>query len=267
MVQRTMQKILAYSKSFLSVLTQMIRCILFPGAHLFSSAGGKEQAAQILQDKVREICDKIPAFNKEIDWKRGKTQEGKDHCKYIFKNGSDFENIAARESSRGRRKQGGLLEECVGLDQQILQEVLIPLMNVSRRCLDGTVQEDEVLNQSQLYITTAGYKGTYAYEKLIQTLVQMITEPDKAFIMGGTYRVPILMGLLPRSFLNDLKRDTTFNEASFEREYEFLYSLNFVNCGDALRALATKLLWGHGSGKASNRGMVTSLEIGQPSAA
>ena len=210
----------AYSKSFLSVLTQMIRCILFPGAHLFSSAGGKEQAAQILQDKVREICDKIPAFAKEIDWRRGQTQEGKDHCKYIFKNGSDFENIAARESSRGRRKQGGLLEECVGLDQQILQEVLIPLMNVSRRCLDGTVQEDEVLNQSQLYITTAGYKGTYAYEKLIQTLVQMIIQPDKAYIMGGTYRVPILMGLLPRSFLNDLKRDTTFNEASFEREYE-----------------------------------------------
>jgi hypothetical protein len=40
-------------------------------------------------------------------------------------------------------------------------------MNVSRQCLDGTTQEDEVLNQSQLYITTAGYKNTYSYEKLI----------------------------------------------------------------------------------------------------
>ena len=90
----------------------------------------------------------------------------------------------------------------------------------------------------------------------------MITEPDKAFVMGGTYRVPVLMGLLPRNFLNDLKNDSTFNEASFEREYKFLYSLNFVNCGEALRALTTKLLWGHNSGKVSDQGMVTLLKIG-----
>jgi hypothetical protein len=63
----------AYSKSFLSVLILMIRCILFPGADLFSTAGGKEQAAQILQEKVEDICKKIPAFKNEIDWRRGKT--------------------------------------------------------------------------------------------------------------------------------------------------------------------------------------------------
>lgn len=209
----------AYSKSFLSVLILMIRCILFPGADLFSTAGGKEQAAQILQEKVEDICKKIPAFKNEIDWRRGKTQIGKDSCRYLFKNGSRFGNVAARESSRGLRRHGGLIEECVGVDQQILQEVLIPLMNVSRRCLDGTVQEEEVLNQSQLYITTAGYKSTFSYSKLIQTLVQMIVEPDKAFVMGGSYRIPVLMGLLPKTFLTDLKRDSTFNDASFEREY------------------------------------------------
>ena len=93
------------------------------------------------------------------------------------------------------------------------------MMNVSRRALDGTVQEDEVLSQSQLYITTAGYKNTFSYDKLIQTLVQMVVEPGKAFVMGGTYRVPILMGLLPKNFVSDLKRDSTFNEESFEREY------------------------------------------------
>lgn len=209
----------AYSKSFLAVLAQMIRCILYPGARLFSTAGGKEQAASILQEKVDDICNKIPAFKREIDWRRGRTQMGKDYCRYIFKNLSVLDNLAARESTRGKRRHGGILEECVGIDQQILQEVLIPVMNVSRRCLDGTVQEDEVLNQSQIYITTAGYKGTFSYSKLIQTLVQMIVEPDKAFIMGGTYRVPLLMKLLPKTFLQDLKHDPTFNEASFEREY------------------------------------------------
>lgn len=32
----------AYSKSFLSILVLMIRCILYPGAKLFVSSGGKE---------------------------------------------------------------------------------------------------------------------------------------------------------------------------------------------------------------------------------
>ena len=32
----------AYSKSFLAVLVLMIRAILYPGARLFSTAGGKE---------------------------------------------------------------------------------------------------------------------------------------------------------------------------------------------------------------------------------
>lgn len=210
----------AYSKSFLSVLILMIRAILYPGADLFSTAGGKEQAAQILQEKVDDICQKIPAFQREIDWSRGETKVGKDSCVYKFKNGSTIRNLAATERSRGLRFHGGLVEECVGVDQKILQEVIIPTMNVSRRCMDGTVHEEEVLNQSQIYITTAGYKNTFSYEKLIQLLVKMVTRPDLAFIMGGTWRVPVLLGLQPKNFVNDLRNDSTFNEASFGREYE-----------------------------------------------
>ena len=214
----------AYSKSFLSVLILLIRGILYPGAQLFSTAGGKEQAAQILQDKIQDICNKIPAFSREIDWSRGASKESKDYCKYILKNGSSIENLAASERSRGRRMHAGLIEECVGVDQKILQEVVIPTMNVSRRCMDGTVQDDEVLNQSQLYITTAGYKNTFSYEKLIQLLIRMIVEPDKAFIMGGSWRIPVLLGLQSKNFIDDLKRDSTFNAASFEREYESSWS-------------------------------------------
>ena len=44
----------AYSKSFLSVLVLMIRCVLYPGAKLFVTSGGKEQAAGIIKEKVGE---------------------------------------------------------------------------------------------------------------------------------------------------------------------------------------------------------------------
>jgi hypothetical protein len=139
---------------------------------------------------------------------------------YIFKNGSTVENLAATERTRGRRMHGGLIEECVGVDQKILQEVIIPTMNVSRRCKDGTVQESETLNQSQIYVTTAGYKSTYSYEKLIQLLVRMVVRPGESYIMGGTWRIPVALGLQSRNFITGIQQDPTFNEASFEREYE-----------------------------------------------
>ena len=208
-----------YSKSFLAVLVLMVRAILYPGAKLFTSAGGKQQAAGILQEKFNEICKLVPAFMREVDWRPGKTKVQKDYCYYLFKNGSFIDNLTANEKTRGKRRTAGVLEECASMDGKILQEVLIPTMNISRRCADGTTQMDEILNQAQLYITTAGYKSTFAYQKLITTLVQMIVEPDKGFILGGTYRVPVATGMFNANFISDLKREGTFNEASFDREY------------------------------------------------
>lgn len=214
----------AYSKSFLSVLTLMIRCILYPRAKLFVTSGGKEQSAQIIKEKVDELCNLVPALERELDLRPGKTRQSKDYCAYLFKNGSYFDNIAARESSRGKRRHGGLVEECVGVDGTILSEVILPTMNVSRLCMDGTSHPEETLNKSQIFVTTAGWKGTFAYNKLIQFLVWMITEPEKAIILGGTWRVPVMMKLQDRSFLQDLKRDGTYNEESFNREYESKWS-------------------------------------------
>ena len=214
----------AYSKSFLSVMALMIRCILFPGVHLFVTSGGKEQGASILHDKVQEICSLIPSFSREIDWTRGKTLEGKDKVRYEFKNGSVLDNLAARESTRGQRRHGGLMEECVGIDDAILREVIIPVMAIPRRAKDGSVHPEESVNKSQIYITTAGYKGTYPYDRLIGLLVRMITQPERCMVLGGTWRTPVAVGLQQKTFITDQKNEGTYNEASFEREYESKWS-------------------------------------------
>ena len=43
-------------------------------------------------------------------------------------------------------------------------------------------------------------------------------------ILGGTYRIPVLVKLLDKNFIRDLKMDGTFNESSFDREYESKWS-------------------------------------------
>ena len=209
----------AYSKSFLSMMVLMLRCILYPNSHLFVTTGGKEQAASITVAKIEEICKLIPALENEINWERGMTKKSKDNVEYIFKNGSKIDILAARESSRGQRRTGGLMEECVLIDQTALNEIVIPTTNVNRLLPDGTRHKEENVNKSQIYITTAGYKNSFAFEKLIELLIQSIIDPDDVMIMGGTYKTPITEGLLDEDFVEQLKLAGTFNEDSFEREY------------------------------------------------
>ena len=214
----------AYSKSFMSVLILMIRCILYPGSHLFVTTGGKEQAAGIAKEKADELCKLIPGLKNELDWTRGKTKTSKDNIELIFKNGSKLDIMAARQSSRGKRATGGLMEECILIDQTLLNEVIIPTVNVDRRLADGSRVEEETVNKSQIYVTTAGWKNSFAYEKLIELLIRQITNPEEAVVLGGSWRIPVMEKLLKKSFIEELKMDGTYNDASFAREYESEWS-------------------------------------------
>ena len=55
-------------------------------------------------------------------------------------------------------------------------------------------------------------------------MVWQIVKPEKSMILGGTYRIPVLVKLLDKNFIRDLKMDGTFNESSFDREYESKWS-------------------------------------------
>ena len=70
------------------------------------------------------------------------------------------------------------MEECVLIDGDILNSVIIPTTNVDRLLPDGTRDPKEVVNKSQIFITTAGYKNSFAYSKLMEMLVQSIIDQD-----------------------------------------------------------------------------------------
>lgn len=53
-----------------------------------------------------------------------------------------------------------VMEEVILIDGQRLNEVILPLMNVSRRTKTGKVDENESLNKSQIYVNFFGRKFT-----------------------------------------------------------------------------------------------------------
>ena len=214
----------AYSKSFLTMMSLMLKCILYPGTKAAVTTGGKEQAASITIAKIKEICQLIPALNNEINWERGVSKQTKDNVSYIFKNGSSIDILAATQSSRGQRRTTIVIEESILMDGDILNEVIVPTTNVDRLLPDGTRNPKELVNKSQTYITTAGWKGTFPYDKQIEILINSLIEPKNYMVMGGTYEIPVKAGLLDEDFVDKLKLEGTFNDASFDREYRSIWS-------------------------------------------
>ena len=218
-----------FSKSFLAIMGLMLKAVLFPGSKVFVTTGGKEQAAMITMSKVEEICKLIPALQNEINWERGVSTKSKDNVKYVFKNGSELDILAARESSRGQRRNGGVMEEVILIEETPLNEIILPTMNVDRLLPDGTTDPDEVINQSQTYITSAGWKNSFAYQKLIEILLNSVIYPDKYMTLGGDYKLAILEGAVKEDMVDEMKLNGTYNEASFDREYGSVWSGDIEN--------------------------------------
>ena len=106
----------------------------------------------------------------------------------------------------------------------MLSGVVLPLMNVSRRDMQGEIDPTEP-NQQQIYISSAGNKGSYAYDKLIELSIQQIIAPWTTFCFGCDYRVPMQHGLLSRQFIEELKISQTYNAEAFAREYLSINSI------------------------------------------
>ena len=211
----------AFSKSFITILGMVLQCIFMPRTKRFICAPMKAQAAQIAKEKLTEIFRAWPLLRREViggDLTEVPGNYGKDYVTLRFRNGSQFDVVGALESSLGGRRHGGLLDEIKLHDEELVNTVVLPLMNVSRRLPNGTVNPKEP-NQQQICATSAWLKTSFAYIKLIDMFVDSIINPNSTFVFGCDYRVPVMHGLLARDFVNKLKMSPSFNEETFAREY------------------------------------------------
>ena len=216
----------AFSKSFITILAMMLQCIFIPGTKRFICAPNKTQAAQIAKEKIVEIYDRWPMLRKEIIG--GEISDtpgnfGKDYVTLKFRNGSQFDVVGALDSQRGGRRHGGLIDEVRDHEETPINEVVLPLMNVSRRLPDNSVNEKEP-NQQRIFMTSAGVKTSFAYDLLIDDFIDSIIHPNSTFVFGCDYRVPMIHGLLDKTYINKLKTSSSFKEESFAREYASLWS-------------------------------------------
>ena len=219
----------AYSKSFLDFIANIIRSIMLPGSKGFTCADTKKQAAQIIEEKTNEIFGLFPFFVNELnisDVDRAKKKYGNfgsDYAEITFKNGSHMDIVSTTNAARGGRRHWGTLEEFALMNGDEVNEIIIPLMNVDRRTMAGLINPTEP-HAAQTMITTAGYRGTYAHDRTLETLVDMAIEPGKAFCFGGDFRIPVMHGLLSADKVKEKLKNSSYKLESFLREYMSVWS-------------------------------------------
>ena len=163
-----------FSKSFLAFYNKYTTCMFIPRHKAFIVAGTKAQAALIAREKViDDLWVKFPLLANEMRKfkvaNKTKTpyKSSGDNVEFDFSNGSVFDVIGGQ--MRGGRRHSGIFEEVITLDPVYINETVIPLLNTTRTNLRGEVNPHEPQSQ-KTFITSAGWNGTFAFDKLVETL-------------------------------------------------------------------------------------------------
>lgn len=209
-----------FSKTFLSVLALMLKCIFQPRSQIAITAPSKTQAADIGRQKMKELLERFPLLKKELI---GEGTFGKDYAVLTFRNGSRLEITAALATTRGRRYSALLCDELRDQDGDMVNSVLLPTLVISRRTLRGDLNPYEK-HQSQIFTTSASGKSSYNYEKLLEIFEMSIIKPEDYIVFGIDYRVPVKEGLIDFNYIQQMKLAPTFNENDFAREFLSIYT-------------------------------------------
>ena len=178
-----------FSKSFLAFYSRYVTTMLVPRHKSFVTAGTKGQAAQIAREKiVGDLWVRFPLLQNEMQKMRVAGQlrnafvQGPDYAEFRFAHGGIFDVVGG--TIRGFRRNSGSFEEVItALDPIFTNEVAIPLLNKPVKILK--VSKPKEPHGSKIFITTAGYQGTYAYEKQAGNFNIHLHRPRDIWCLGG----------------------------------------------------------------------------------
>lgn len=214
------------SKSFLGFLSRYLTCMFVPGHLSFVVSEVKEQAANIATQKINQdlwmkfplLANEMLPFREPGGTIRKAMVSGRGYARYTFTSGSQFD-VVGIDTARGLRRHSGIFEEVILLDPIPINESIIPLMNIPRATKLGEINPNEVANSQKVFVTSAGYQYTFAYDKMIETLLKSIVYPNDYIAITIDFRVPVYHDLISPKIINELRSSPSYSQESFDREY------------------------------------------------
>lgn len=208
-------------KSYLISIYCIIRAVLYPNSLIVVAAGTKGQAKLIVTQKIVKELMKSEAISREI--KEYKT--GANDASVTFWNGSTIECVTSTDNSRGYRSHVLVLDEYRMIKKDILDSVLRKFNAAPRKPPYMFKKEYSHLKpqkNKELYISSAWYKSSWAYDKFISYRNAMCK--GKSYMCCVLpYTVPLEHGLLDEDTVRDIRNEEDMDEISWLMEMEGIW--------------------------------------------
>lgn len=194
--------------------------MLLPNSNVIIASDVKGTVIKIAEAKFNEFFRHWPLLKNELKTRQDDGKAGQkssnNYYELNFKNGSHL-SVESKDNSRGLRGTNLVIEEAALVDEVSYAEILLPQLNIARREVDGSFNEEEPVS-SQNFITTARERTVYMYSKLIECAVNAVLRPKDYFIWGISYEIPLYYGIINKQNMLDQRDSSTISEESFLRE-------------------------------------------------
>ena len=211
------------------ILAQYHVARFFPGITLSVMASTKQSAVDIWEDKHNEILEFYPSLKDEIK----SAYFSKDTGEVTFVNMSRIDALAMAQTSKGKRRRRGGLEESNLIDKDVFEDAVAPIFNVPRKTL-GNIEDPTELNGQINRYTTSGYKNSDEYGVILNIFKDMVNLKG-AYVFGSDWRIPIHFGRQKMSVVNKARK------ASLTR-FKTNYLCEWIGSGDGALINVSKLL-------------------------
>ena len=218
-------------KSYLSAVFCVIRAILYPGSKIVIASGTRAQAIGILSKITLELKPSSPALAFEINEKETKIN-GTD-AQIVFKNGSFIKVVTSGESARGNRANILIIDEFRLVPKDTVDTILSKFLTSNRMPEYSELSKEErrLAREKEanktLYLSSAYFSDSWAYEKCLSLFKLMQDDTKHAFVCGFPYQLAIKEGLLSAESVADQMAESDFSEIKWS--IKFLCSLNLLN--------------------------------------
>lgn len=195
-------------KTYLTALYCAVRCILYPGTKIVVTSGTLKQANEVLLKIQDELMHKSAFLRNEIK----KCGIGQNDATIEFYNGSWIKTRTSTDSARSARANTIVVDEYRMVNKFILDTVIKKFLADSRHpaYLDKPEYAHLQERNSEIYMSSAYYKDSWAYEKAQAYTVNFFDDKKKYFICALPYQLSIYERLLMREQVED-----EFSEADF----------------------------------------------------
>lgn len=206
-------------KSFLTLLFAIAMGILYPGIKIVISSPTIDQSIAMMS-KLSELKEKYRNIENEIET----SSNSKEGSSIILKNKSVIYTVTCNNNARGRRCQILILDEFIGMDKTIIDDVLAKFLTEPRYPLYRNINKYKNFKNNEtnrkIYLSSINTSTEWSYEEFL-AFNKMIERGDSNYYtISIPYQFGVKGGMITEGYIKSEVSNPTTDINKFRSEME-----------------------------------------------